>query len=150
MSTPREEPDSLLLNRLRESRGWTQAELAGRLGTSQANVSRLERRRDIRLSSLREYVASLGGRLEITVHLPSGSVQLETPGPDLLPPRRRLEPVIHRYALDDRRAARDTLDWWMSRSGSERLAAVEKLRREFYGGPARLQRSARIIERASG
>jgi transcriptional regulator with XRE-family HTH domain len=143
-------PDRLPLDRLREAGGWTQVKLAGRMGTTQANISRLEHRRDMRLSTLREYVAALGGQLEITAHLPGGSVNLETPGPDLPPPRRRLEPVIRRYALSDRRASLDTLAWWLGRPGSERLAAVDELRREFYGSPARLQRSARVVERASG
>jgi transcriptional regulator with XRE-family HTH domain len=149
MSTPHEDPDPLPLNHLRESRGWTQATLAGRMGTTQANISRLEHRQDVRLSTLRAYLAALGGRLEITVHLPGGSVHLETPGP-APPPRRQLEPVVRGYALGDRRASLDTLAWWRSRPGNERLAAVDELRREFYGSPARLQRSARVVERASG
>lgn len=143
-------PDRLPLDRLREASGWTQERLAGRMGTTQANISRLEHRPDMRLSTLRGYIAALGGRLAITAHLPSGSVELETPGPDAPPPRRRLEPVVRRYALSDRSASLDTLAWWLGRPGSERLAAVDGLRREFYGSPARLQRSARVVERASG
>lgn len=53
------------LRALRSSRGVTQVELAQRLGKSQGNVSELERRDDVYLSSLREYVEALGGRLEI-------------------------------------------------------------------------------------
>ena len=143
-------PDRLPLDRLREAVGWTQTMLAERMGTTQANISRLEQRRNVRLSTLRRYVAVLGGRLEITAHLPGGSVRLETPGPDIPPPRRRLEPVVRRYALSDRRAALDALAWWLGRPASERLAAVDELRREFYGNPARLQRTAQIVERASG
>jgi non-homologous end joining protein Ku len=43
----------------------TQVQLAERLGKSQGNISELERRDDVYLSSLREYVEALGGRLEI-------------------------------------------------------------------------------------
>jgi ribosome-binding protein aMBF1 (putative translation factor) len=50
---------------LRTSRGVTQVELAERLGKSQGNISDLERRDDVYLSSLREYVEALGGRLEV-------------------------------------------------------------------------------------
>jgi transcriptional regulator with XRE-family HTH domain len=150
MTIPHEVSNRLPLNRLREANGWTQAMLAGRMGTTQANISRLEHRRDMRLSTLREYVSALGGRLAITAHLPSGSVELETPGPNIPPPRRRLEPVVRKVALGDRSATLDTLAWWLGRPGSERLAAVDELRREFYGSPARLQRSARVVERASG
>lgn len=58
--------DALDLRQLRAGRGITQVSLAARLGKSQGNVSELERREDVYLSSLREYVAALGGRLEVT------------------------------------------------------------------------------------
>lgn len=58
--------DALDLRALRSGRGVTQVELASRLGKSQGNVSELERRNDVYLSSLREYVEGLGGRLEVT------------------------------------------------------------------------------------
>lgn len=54
----------------RESLGVTQAELAGTLGVSQPNVSELESKDDIRLSTLGGYVAALGGRLEVRVVFP--------------------------------------------------------------------------------
>lgn len=57
--------DALDLKGLRAGKGITQAELAERLGKSQGNISELERRDDVYLSSLREYVEALGGRLEI-------------------------------------------------------------------------------------
>jgi predicted transcriptional regulator len=51
----------LALGDLRESLGVTQTELAGVLGVSQPNVSKLEGKDDIRLSTLGGYVAALGG-----------------------------------------------------------------------------------------
>ncbi len=57
--------DTLALADLRRSRHLTQVQLSSRLGTSQGNVSRLEGREDIYLSTLRSYVAALGGHLEI-------------------------------------------------------------------------------------
>ena len=53
------------LRQLRNALNRTQTDLAARLGTSQAEVSRLERRKDMYLSSLGRYVAALGGRLEV-------------------------------------------------------------------------------------
>lgn len=53
------------LRRLRLGRRVTQQELADRLGTTQPEISKLERRRDVRLSTMRAYVAALGGRLEL-------------------------------------------------------------------------------------
>ena len=50
---------------LRRSLGLTQVELAGRIGMSQSDLSKLERRQDVRLSTLRAYAGGLGGRLRI-------------------------------------------------------------------------------------
>ena len=58
--------DALGLARIRAERKVTQAELAARLDRSQGNISELERRSDVYLSSLREYVEALGGELEVS------------------------------------------------------------------------------------
>jgi transcriptional regulator with XRE-family HTH domain len=61
--------------------GFTQEDLANRLGVQQAAVSRLERRSDITLSSLRRYVEALGAQLEINVRTPDGEqLRLLDPG----------------------------------------------------------------------
>ena len=39
--------------------------MASTLGTSQANISRIEHQEDLFLSTLREYVEALGGTLEL-------------------------------------------------------------------------------------
>ena len=57
---------ALELAELRSARGVTQVELARRLGRRQGSVSELERRDDGFVSSLREYVEALGGRLEVS------------------------------------------------------------------------------------
>lgn len=57
--------DALALADLRRSRHITQVQLAEELGISQGNVSRLEGRSDVYLSTLRSYVQALGGHLEI-------------------------------------------------------------------------------------
>ena len=64
--------DAIALAELRERRGTTQVELAARLGKNQGNVSRLERRDDLYLSTLREYLAALGGELELVARFPDG------------------------------------------------------------------------------
>ena len=55
-------PASLAL--LRRQRGLIQAQVAVRLGMSQSDVSKLERRQDLRLSTLQAYARALGGRLQ--------------------------------------------------------------------------------------
>jgi len=65
--------------RLREVRAaceLTQQELADRLQIDQPNVSRLERRSDVHVSTLADYVAALGGRLELLAVFPEGTVRI--------------------------------------------------------------------------
>ena len=42
---------------------------------------------------------------------------------------------------------RDDLDYWMSKSPEERVAAVDFLREQYHGSTGRLQRVSRIVER---
>jgi transcriptional regulator with XRE-family HTH domain len=72
-------PETLSLRELRRALRVTQSELAGRLGKGQEVVSRIEQRRDMLLSTLRDYVASLGGELELVCRFGSrAAVRLET------------------------------------------------------------------------
>ncbi|MFQ5744402.1 MAG: helix-turn-helix domain-containing protein [Acidobacteriota bacterium] len=71
---------------LRKRKGLTQAELAKRIGMSQSDLSKFERRGDVRLSTLRTYVAALGGNLLIECCDSDGCVPLEV-GADALPAR---------------------------------------------------------------
>lgn len=66
----------LALAELREAREATQRTLAGRMGVSQANVSRIEHEEDVYLSTLRSYVEALGGRLELRAVFPDGIVTI--------------------------------------------------------------------------
>ena len=56
----------LRLAMLREQRGTSQVELAEALGTSQSNVSQLERSNDQMFSSVAKYVHALGGELKVS------------------------------------------------------------------------------------
>ncbi len=56
---------------LRKELGITQEEIAQLQGVKQVNISNLERRNDMLISTLRKYVASLGGKLEINIRLPN-------------------------------------------------------------------------------
>jgi predicted transcriptional regulator len=53
------------LKNLREALGLTQTELAARVGITQSELSKLERRENHRINTLRKYVKALGGTLEI-------------------------------------------------------------------------------------
>lgn len=60
----------LALRQLRQRLAVSQREMAERLEVSQPAISQLEHQRDMQLSTLRNYVAALGGELEIIVRLP--------------------------------------------------------------------------------
>ena len=53
------------LDELRKARQMTQIKLAEALGVNQSEVSKIEHRADLYVSTLTEYVEALGGYLEI-------------------------------------------------------------------------------------
>jgi DNA-binding XRE family transcriptional regulator len=53
------------LDQLRKAQEMTQLELAKILGVNQGEVSKIEHRSDICISTLAEYIEAMGGRLEI-------------------------------------------------------------------------------------
>ncbi len=61
------------LKDLREAFAHTQVELAQNLGVGQDTISRIERRSDMLLSTLRRYVEAMGGRLELVARFPNRS-----------------------------------------------------------------------------
>jgi len=64
------------LAELRDNLELTQEEVASRLQTSQSNVSRMERRRDMLVSTLREVIEAFGGELHLMAEFPDGSVEI--------------------------------------------------------------------------
>jgi DNA-binding XRE family transcriptional regulator len=64
------------LQELRLARGLTQGALATTLKVRQASISKLERRTDMYISSLRSHIEALGGELEIVARFPDGEVRI--------------------------------------------------------------------------
>jgi len=62
--------EELTLRELRDARQRSQVEIAKKLGIKQAAVSKLERRADMYLSTLRRLVEAMGGSLEIIARFP--------------------------------------------------------------------------------
>lgn len=65
------------LERLRDARELTQAQLAQVLKVSQGAVSKVERRTDMYISTLRSYVRAIGGDLQIRAVFPEGDVLID-------------------------------------------------------------------------
>ena len=68
--------EEMPLYELRAARKLTQEKLAEALRVKQAAVSKLERRTDMYVSTLREFIEAMGGELEITARFPEGSVRI--------------------------------------------------------------------------
>ncbi len=66
----------MALDELREAREMTQQHLANLLGINQAAVSKMERRTDMYVSTLRAMIRAMGGRLEIVARFPEGTVRV--------------------------------------------------------------------------
>jgi DNA-binding XRE family transcriptional regulator len=58
------------LKDLRQAVAQTQQDLAATLGVGQDTISRLEKRSDMLLSTLRRYVEAMGGKLELVAQFP--------------------------------------------------------------------------------
>jgi transcriptional regulator with XRE-family HTH domain len=74
----------LQLSELRRARSKTQVEVAQAMETQQAAISKLERREDMYLSTLREYVEALGGELKMVASFPDAEIPIQP-----LPPASR-------------------------------------------------------------
>ncbi len=62
--------EEMVLRELRKAHHRTQASMAKQLGISQDGVSRLEKRSDLLLSTLRNYVEAMGGNLRLVAEFP--------------------------------------------------------------------------------
>lgn len=70
--------EEMTLQALRKQLELTQEGMAERLEIRQANVSKVEKRSDMLISTLRSYVEAMGGTLELVAHMPGrGPVTLE-------------------------------------------------------------------------
>jgi DNA-binding transcriptional regulator YiaG len=66
----------MALDELRAARALTQEHLPTILGVKQSAVSKLERRADMYVSTLRHFIEAMGGRLEIRAVFPDGAVRI--------------------------------------------------------------------------
>ena len=80
--------EEMSLQDLRKARKQTQMRVAQQLGINQENVSRIEKRSDLLLSTLSGYVEAMGGKLSLVVEFPDrppialtgiGTLDKETP-----------------------------------------------------------------------
>ena len=72
-----EVPGVMTLYQLREARSLTQVNLARVLNVNQGAVSRMEKRTDMYVSTLRNFIQAMGGQLQVKAIFPEGEVQIE-------------------------------------------------------------------------
>lgn len=87
--------EEFALRDLRRAERITQAQVAERLDGRQVYVSRLEKRADMKLSTLRAYVQAIGGDLELMVTFPEGrTVRLKDIGEATARRRKPRPPAV--------------------------------------------------------
>jgi len=64
--------DELHLSQLRKARGLTQEAMADLLGVSQAEVSKMERRSELYIGTLRKFIEAMNGELVLAARFDDG------------------------------------------------------------------------------
>jgi len=75
--TAKFEAEMVSLEQLREGLGISQEELANIMDVQQPAISKLVRRPDMKVSTLRELIAAMGGELHITATIAGRSVEID-------------------------------------------------------------------------
>lgn len=68
--------EEMSLRSLRKAHKKTQKAMAAQLGVGQDSVSRLEQRSDMLLSTLRDYVAAMGGRIRLVAEFKNAAIEI--------------------------------------------------------------------------
>jgi len=57
-----------------------------------------------------------------------------------------IKKVIHKSTFQNLQYAKDDLAYWLSRPAEERVAAVDYLRKQYFGTMGRLKRVVRVVQ----
>jgi hypothetical protein len=68
--------DQMPLSELHRARSLSQENMVKTLLMKQASISKMERRTDIYISTLRSYIEAMGGQLDIIARFPAGEVKI--------------------------------------------------------------------------
>lgn len=72
--------EEMPLQDLRRAKALSQRTIAEVLHVSQARVSKMEKRTDMYLSTLRSHIEAMGGSLELVANFPEGKVKISNLG----------------------------------------------------------------------
>lgn len=90
--------EEMSLRDLRKARRLTQARVAKTLGITQDSVSRLEKRSDLLLSTLRKTVRAMGGEVRVVAEFPDRAAVVLSDLPEGDPPRKSSRRPAHSHA----------------------------------------------------
>jgi predicted transcriptional regulator/DNA-binding XRE family transcriptional regulator len=134
----RDESIGSSLKRIRESCGLTQAQLARRLDVKQAAISKIEKRDDLQLATVRKYVEALGAKLnidaEFSANSPMGLRLLNAFEVDLSDDNQLILPIFREEPFRQNRDVVLSIKPQYSEKIIEGLKTVE-LRRRFPAAP---------------
>lgn len=68
-------PKPVGIRTIRKQRKFTQEKLAAKMSVRQGAIAKLEKKDDLRLSTLQSLIGAMGGRLSMKVSFPDGSVR---------------------------------------------------------------------------
>ena len=77
----------MALQQVRKARHLTQEQMARALKVGQDSISRMERRSDLMISTLRSYIEAMGGTLKIVAEFKEGTAVLSDLSAPLDPPK---------------------------------------------------------------
>jgi predicted nucleotidyltransferase/DNA-binding XRE family transcriptional regulator len=125
--------EDLSLRDLRKRLGLTQTELARRLHKGQEVVSRIEQRQDLLLSTLRSYIGSLGGELELVCRFADRApVRIKTTGGEGFPARPKGVAAASQGAPSIIRLHQSEIAALCHRYGVRRVAVFGSILREDF------------------
>jgi DNA-binding XRE family transcriptional regulator len=87
----------MALEDLRRTRNFTQVDIARNLGIAQGAVSKIEKRSDMHVGTLRKHIEAMGGSLQLRAIFPDTEVPLRLPSGEV-PVRRSVVAVVKKKA----------------------------------------------------
>ncbi|MEA2908016.1 MAG: hypothetical protein QOJ15_97 [Bradyrhizobium sp.] len=92
--------EELTLQDIRKAQKLTQEQMAAVLNIGQDSISRLEKRSDMMLSTMRSYIEAMGGSLELVARFPNRApviiASINDVSPQPMTARKRKKPAIVR------------------------------------------------------
>ena len=64
--------------------------------------------------------------------------------------RNMIQKIVKKGKIEKLSSAKEDLKYWLGRPSEERVAAVDEIRKQYYGDTGRIQKTAKIIKLEKG